>query len=198
MGRGSISVGSVAVDLAEQIFGKLEGCKIIVLGAGDTSEKMARSFKTRGARQIFVSNRSFDRAQVLAQETGGRAIRFEEWEKEFADLDILVTSTSAPHAIVTLEKIVPVLRHRGDRPLFMIDVAVPRDIDPDVHRLDGVYVYDLDALQAMAERSMEARKQEVAGGDRLIAKHVTEFQHWLEKSANLMTAPGACLACEAD
>jgi glutamyl-tRNA reductase len=80
----------------------------------------------------------------------------------------------------------------------MIDVAVPRDIDPDVHRLDGVYVYDLDALQAMAERSMEARKQEVAGGDRLIAKHVTEFQHWLEKSANLMTAPGACLACEAD
>jgi glutamyl-tRNA reductase len=198
VGRGSISVGSVAVDLAEQIFGKLEGCKIMVLGAGDTSEKMARSFKTRGARQIFVSNRSFDRAQVLAQETGGRAIRFEEWEKEFADLDILVTSTSAPHAIVTLEKIAPILRHRGDRPLFMIDVAVPRDIDPDVHRLDGVYVYDLDALQSMAERSMEARKQEVAGGDRLIAKHVTEFQHWLEKSANLMTAPGACLACEAD
>jgi glutamyl-tRNA reductase len=186
VGRGSISVGSVAVDLAEQIFGKLEGCKIMVLGAGDTSEKMARSFKTRGARQIFVSNRSFDRAQVLAQETGGRAIRFEEWEKEFADLDILVTSTSAPHAIVTVEKIAPVLRHRGDRPLFMIDVAVPRDIDPDVHRLDGVYVYDLDALQSMAERSMEARKQEVAGGDRLIAKHVIEFQNWLEKSANPM------------
>jgi glutamyl-tRNA reductase len=198
VGRGSISVGSVAVDLAEQIFGKLEGCKIMVLGAGDTSEKMARSFKTRGARQIFVSNRSFDRAQVLAQETGGRAIHFEEWEKEFADLDILVTSTSAPHAIVTVEKIAPILKRRGDRPLFMIDVAVPRDIDPDVHRLDGVYVYDLDALQLMAERSMEARKLEVATGDRLIAKHVTEFQNWLEKSANPMTNPGAHLACEAD
>jgi len=198
VGRGSISMGSVAVDLAEQIFGKLEGCKIMVLGAGDTSEKMARSFKARGARQIFVSNRSFDRAQVLAQETGGRAIRFEEWEREFADLDILVTSTSAPHAIVTVEKIGPILRHRRDRPLFMIDVAVPRDIDPDVHQLDGVYVYDLDALQSMAERSMEARKQEVASGDRLIGKHVIEFQNWLEKSAKTMITPGARIACEAD
>ena len=198
VGRGSVSVASVAVDLAEQIFGKLEGCKIIVLGAGETSEKMARSFKTRGARHIFVSNRSFDRARLLAQETGGRAIRFEEWEREFADLDILVTSTSAPHAIVTVEKIAPVLRRRGDRPLFMIDVAVPRDIAPNVHRLDGVYVYDLDALQSMAERSMEARKQEIASGDRLIAKHVIEFQHWLEKSVNPMVNPGARLVCEAD
>jgi glutamyl-tRNA reductase len=194
VGRGSISVGSIAVDLAEQIFGKLEGCKIMVLGAGDTSEKMARSFKARGAHQIFVSNRSFDRAQVLAQETGGRAIRFEDWEREFADLDILVTSTSAPHAIVTVEKIAPVLRHRGDRPLFMIDVAVPRDIDPNVHRLDGVYVYDLDALQSMAERSMETRKQEIVGCDRLIAKHVIEFQNWVEKSVNPMPDPGARLA----
>jgi glutamyl-tRNA reductase len=191
VGRGSVSVASVAVDLAEQIFGKLDGCKIMVLGAGDTSEKMARSFKARGARQIFVSNRSFERAQVLAQETGGRALHFEEWEREFADLDILVASTSAPHAIVTVDKIAPVLRHRGDRPLFMIDVAVPRDIDPNVHRLDGVYVYDLDALQSMAERSMEARKQEAAGCDRLIAKQVVEFQTWIERSVPSMIGPVA-------
>ena len=109
-----------------------------------------------------------------------------------------MSSTSAPHAIVTVEKIAPVLRHRGDRPLFMIDVAVPRDIDPSVHRLDGVYVYDLDALQSMAERSMEARKQEIAGCDLLIAKHVTEFQNWLEKSANPVINPAARLICEAD
>ena len=191
VGRGAVSVGSIAVELAEQIFGRLDGCKIMVLGAGDTSEKMARAFKSRGARQIFVSNRSFARAQILAEETGGRAIRFEEWDREFADLDILVSSTSAPHAIVTVEKIAPILKHRVDRPLFMIDVAVPRDIDPDVHRLDGVYLYDLDALQRMAERSMEARKQEVAGCDHLIAKHVAEFQTWMEKSANPMMAPVA-------
>jgi glutamyl-tRNA reductase len=191
VGRGSISVGSVAVELAEQIFGKLDGCKIMVLGAGDTSEKMARTFKARGARQIFVSNRSFDRAQVLAQEAGGRAIRFDEWDREFADLDILVASTSAPHAIVTVDKIAPVLKRRSDRPLFMIDVAVPRDIDPNVHRLDGVYVYDLDALQSMAERSMESRRQEVAGCDRLIEKHVVEFQTWIEKSINPIIGPVA-------
>jgi glutamyl-tRNA reductase len=186
IGRGNISVASVAVELAEQIFGELEGCKIMVLGAGDTSEKMARSFKSRGARQIFVSNRSFDRAKALAEETGGRAVRFDEWGREFADLDILVSSTAAPHAIVTVEKIAPILRRRGDRPLFVIDVAFPRDIDPEVHRLEGVYVYDLDALQLMAERSMQARQQEAADCDRLIAKHVADFQAWMEKSVDSM------------
>jgi glutamyl-tRNA reductase len=186
IGRGNVSVASVAVELAEQIFGKLEGCKIMVLGAGDTSEKMARSFKSRGAHQIFVSNRSFERAKMLALETGGRAVQFKEWDREFADLDILVSSTSAPHAIVTMEKIAPILRHRGDRPLFVIDVAVPRDIEAEVHRLDGVYVYDLDALQSMAERSMEVRQQEAAGCDRLIAEHVAEFQAWMEKSVDSM------------
>jgi glutamyl-tRNA reductase len=191
IGRGTISVASVAVELAEQIFGRLDGCKIMVLGAGDTSEKMARSFKSRGARQIFVSNRSFDRAKALADETGGRALRFEQWEQEFADLDILVSSTMAPHAIVTVEKIAPILRHRGDRPLFMIDVAVPRDIEPEVHRLEGVYVYDLDALQVMAERSIQARQEEAAGCDRLIAKHVSEFQTWMEKSVDSMIGPVA-------
>ncbi|MBV8815824.1 MAG: glutamyl-tRNA reductase [Verrucomicrobia bacterium] len=186
IGRGNISVASVAVELAEQIFGELEGCKIMLLGAGDTSEKMARSFKSRGARQIFVSNRSFDRAKALAEETGGRAVRFDEWGREFTDLDILVSSTAAPHAIVTVEKIAPILRRRGDRPLFMIDVAFPRDIEPEVHRLEGVYVYDLDALQLMAERSMQARQQEAADCDRLIAKHVADFQAWMEKSVDSM------------
>jgi glutamyl-tRNA reductase len=189
IGRGSISVASVAVELAAQIFGRLDGCKIMVLGAGDTSEKMARSFKSRGARQIFVSNRSFDRAKALAEETGGRVVRFEQWDQEFADLDILVSSTTAPHAIVRVEKIAPILRRRGDRPLFMIDVAVPRDIEPEVHQLEGVYLYDLDALQLMAERSMQARQQEAAGCDRLIAKHVAEFQVWMEKSVDSMIGP---------
>jgi glutamyl-tRNA reductase len=101
-------------------------------------------------------------------------------------LDILVSSTAAPHAIVTVEKIAPILRRRGDRPLFVIDVAFPRDIDPDVHRLEGVYVYDLDALQLMAERSMQARQQEAADCDRLIAKHVADFQAWMEKSVDSM------------
>jgi glutamyl-tRNA reductase len=180
--RGSVSVGSVAVDLAKQIFGDLDGCKIMILGAGDTSEKTARAFRSHGAEQIFVSNRSFERAQALATITGGRAIRFEDWEQEFRDLDILVSSTAAPHAIITLNKLAPFLRTRRHRPLFMIDLAMPRDIDPAVHKLDGVYLYDLDSLQSMAERTLEVRKQEAETCHRLIEHHVQDFQLWIERT----------------
>lgn len=179
--RGSVSVGSVAVDLAEQIFGDLDGCKIMILGAGETSEKTAKAFRSRGVEQIFVSNRSFERASALAAITGVRAIHFEDWEQEFRDLDILVSSTAAPHAIVTLEKLAPVLRSRRHRPLFMIDLAMPRDIEPAVNKLDGVYLYDLDSLQAMTERTLEVRRQEAENCQRLIDHHVQDFQRWVER-----------------
>ena len=110
--RGSASVGSVAVDLAEQIFADLDRCKIMILGAGETSEKTAKAFRSRGAEQIFVSNRSFERAQALATATGGRAIHFDDWEQEFRDLDILVSSTAAPHAIITPDKLASFLPGR--------------------------------------------------------------------------------------
>jgi glutamyl-tRNA reductase len=180
--RGSVSVGSVAVDLAEQIFGDLEGCKIMILGAGEISEKTAKAFRSRGAKQIFVSNRSFERAQALAKMTGGRAIHFEDWEQEFRDLDILVSSTAAPHAIITLDKLAPFLRARRHRPLFMIDLAIPRDIDPAVHKFDSVYLYDLDSLQSMAERTLAVRKQESEKCHRLIEHHVQDFQLWIERT----------------
>ena len=180
--RGSVSVGSVAVELAEQLFGDLDGCKIMILGAGQTSEKTARSFRSRGAQQIFVSNRSFERAEALAAITGGRAIHFEDWEREFHDLDVLVSSTAAPHVILTREKLAPLLRTRRHRPLFMIDLAIPRDIDPAVHNLDGVYLYDLDALQSMAERTLEVRRQEAENCHRLIEQHVLDFQLWIERT----------------
>jgi glutamyl-tRNA reductase len=180
--RGSVSVGSVAVNLAEQIFGNLDGCKIMILGAGETSEKTAKAFRSRGAEQIFVSNRSFERAQALATITGGRAIHFEDWEQEFRDLDILVSSTAAPHTIITLDKLAPFLLARRHRPLFMIDLAMPRDIDPAVHKLDGVYLYDLDSLQSMAERTLALRKQESEKCHQLIEYHVQDFQQWIERT----------------
>ena len=179
--RGSISVGSVAVDLAQQIFGDLAGRKIMILGAGETSEKTAWGLQAKGARQLFVSNRSFEKAAALAAAIGGRAIKFSDWETEFRDLDILVSSTSAPHTIVTRAKLEPVLRTRRERPLFIIDLAIPRDVDPVVHEMDGVYVYDLDSLQAIAARSLEARKREADSCDGLIEKHVTEFESWLNQ-----------------
>jgi glutamyl-tRNA reductase len=189
--RGYVSVGSVAVDLAQQIFGELEGRRIMILGAGETSERTAWSFQSRGARQLFVSNRSFERATQLAEAIGGRAIRFDDWEEEFRDLDILVSSTSAPHAIVTRAKLEPMLRMRRDRPLFIIDLAMPRDVDPSVHDMDGVYVYDLDSLRAIAGRTLEARKKEAEACDDLIEKHVHDFEAWLNRIADKAIAPAA-------
>jgi glutamyl-tRNA reductase len=189
--RGSISVGSVAVELAQQIFGDLEGRKIMILGAGETSEKTAWSFQSRGARQLIVSNRSFEKAVALAGAIGGRAIGFADWEQELRDLDILVGSTAAPHAIVTRPKLETALRTRRDRPLFIIDLAMPRDVDPDVYELDGVYVYDLDSLQAIAGRTLEARKREAEVCDGLIEQHVHEFESWLIKLAGGTAPPVA-------
>src|ERR1700722_8501735 len=189
--RGSVSVGSVAVDLAQQIFGDLDGRKIMILGAGEQSERTAWSFQSRGAKQLFVSNRAFTRATELAEAIGGRAIRFDDWEEEFRDLDILVSSTSAPHAIVTRAKLEPVLRMRRDRPLFIIDLAMPRDVDPAVHEMDGIYVYDLDSLQAIAARTLEARQKEAQSCDGLIEKHVHDFEVWLDRIADGAVAPAA-------
>ena len=180
--RGSVSVASVSVDLAEQIFGDLKRCKVMILGAGETGEKTTKAFRSRGAEHIFVSNRSFERAQALATTSGGRAIHFEVWEQEVRDLDILVSSTAAPRAIITLDKLAPFLPVRRHRPLFMIDLAMPRDIDPDVRKLDGVYLYDLDSLQSIAEQTLALRKQESEKCHQLIEHHVQDFQLWMERN----------------
>jgi glutamyl-tRNA reductase len=180
--RGNVSVSSVAVDLAEQIFGDLHGRKIMVVGAGEIGLKTARAFRSRGAEEIFVSNRRFERAQALATLTGGRAVYFEDWEPEFRDLDILVSCTAAPHPILTLDKLTPLWRVRRQGPLFMIDLAVPRDIDPEVERLDDVYLYDLDSIQLKAEKSLADRKRESEKCCHLIERHVQEFALWLEHS----------------
>jgi glutamyl-tRNA reductase len=148
----------------------------MILGAGETSEKTVKTFRSRGAEQIFVSNRSFERAQALATMTGGRAIHFEDREQEFRDLDILVSSTAAPHAIITLDKLAPFLQARRHRPLFPIDLAMPRDIDPAVCRLDDVYLYDLDSLQSIAKQTLAVRQQESEKCLQLIERHVEDFQ----------------------
>ncbi|HTA30227.1 MAG TPA: glutamyl-tRNA reductase, partial [Candidatus Cybelea sp.] len=148
--RGSVSVGSVAVELAERIFSTLSEHPVMVIGAGETSEKTARALLSRGARSIFVSNRSHERAVALAQELGGRAVSFDDWAAEFPHIDILISSTSAPHCILDRTKLEPVMKARKHRPLLLIDIAVPRDIDPSVNFLENVYLYNIDDLQAIA------------------------------------------------
>jgi len=177
--RGAVSVGSVAVDLAEKIFGRLGSCKVMILGAGETSEMTARTLLSRGVKSLFVSNRSYERAAKLAGEMGGEAIHFGEWEKPLLDIDILIGSTAAPHPVLTREKLGPVMKQRKSRPLFVIDLAVPRDVEPAVNDLDGVYLYDIDSLQAIAQQSMEIRRKELAVCEQMIERHVNEFSSWL-------------------
>lgn len=160
--RGSVSVGSVAVELAEKIFDQLDHRHVMVLGAGDTSEKTARSLLSRGAQSIIVSNRSFDRAALLAAELGGRAIHYEQWDQEFEKIDIVISSTSAPHYVLDRARLEPLMKQRRNRPLLLIDIAVPRDIDPEVNFLESVYLYNIDNLQAIAADYLKQRQEEIS------------------------------------
>lgn len=177
--RGSVSVGSVAVELAEKIFGRLQTCKVMILGAGEMSELTAGALSARGVHSIFVANRSFDRAALLADKMKGQAVHFDEWPRHFHGVDILIGSTAAPHHVLTAAQLAPIMRTRQDRPLFCIDLAVPRDIEPAVNDLDGVYLYDIDSLQAIADHSMGIRRQEIVVCEQMIERHALEFGQWL-------------------
>jgi glutamyl-tRNA reductase len=170
--RGSVSVGSVAVDLVEKIFSSVCDRSVMVLGAGDTGEKTARALVSRGAKSVLVSNRSFDRAEALAAELGGRAVRFDDWAEEFEHIDIVISSTSAPHYILDRHRLEPIMKSRRDRPLLLIDIAVPRDIDPEVNLMESVYLYNIDDLQAIAEESLARRRLEILRCESIIADRV--------------------------
>jgi glutamyl-tRNA reductase len=166
--RGSVSVGSVAVELAEKIFSALNNRHVMVIGAGDTSEKTARSLLSRGAQSIIVSNRSYDRAEALARELGGRAVNFDEWAKEFEKIDIVISSTAAPHHILDRAKLEPLMKLRRNRPLLLIDIAVPRDVEPEVNFLENVYLYNIDDLQAIADDYLKQRREEIVQCEAII------------------------------
>jgi glutamyl-tRNA reductase len=159
--RGSVSVGSVAVELAEKIFATLNERQVMVIGAGDTSEKTARALLSRGAQSIIVSNRSHERAVELAEQLSGRAVLFDEWAAEFPKIDIIISSTSAPHYVLDRAKLAPLMKLRKNRPLLLIDIAVPRDIEPEVNFLENVYLYNIDDLQAIANDYLQQRRNEV-------------------------------------
>ena len=173
--RGAVSVSSVAVELAQRIFGKLNRCKVLVLGAGETSDRTARALVSRGVTDLRVSNRSLDRACELAQAVGGRAVLFDDWTAQCREIDILLTSTASETALLTPEILAPMLRERLDRPLFIIDIAVPRDVAASVNEMEGVYLYDIDSIRSVAEQSLALRRQQVAAAEAIIADHVTDF-----------------------
>ena len=181
--RGATSVGSVAVDLAEKIFGNLLDHQVMILGAGQTSERVARGLYSRGVGAVLVSNRHHERARHLADQIGGAAVHFEEWQDAFGETDILICSTAAPHFVVTPEKLAPVLRQRAGRPLYIIDLAVPRDVDPRVGTLDSVHLHDIDSLQHLARKSTRRREGELARCEEILDRHTKDFLDWMRRDS---------------
>ena len=177
--RGPVSVGSVAVDLAGKIFGDLRGRKVLVLGSGETSEKTLRALASRGVSDLRVSNRTPARAEELANQMEGIAVPFATWLEQCREIDILISSTAAETHLLTPPLLTPILRDRADRPLFIIDIAVPRDVAPEVNELDGVYLYDIDSLQEIASESLELRRQQLLAAEAIIDEHVADFQKYL-------------------
>jgi glutamyl-tRNA reductase len=176
--RGAVSIASVVVDLAVKIFRDLAQRKVLLLGAGEMSERTARALRARGVSDIRVSNRSFERAERLAASVQGRAVAFQHWPDECRDIDILISSTAAQEPLLTPEILGPMIRERLEQPLFIIDAAVPRDVAPEVNEMDGVFLYDIDALQSIAEQSLALRRLQIAPADAIIAEHVADFRMW--------------------
>ena len=172
---GQTSVGSVAVDLAEKIFGHLRDSRVMVIGAGEMSRITAQSLLSRGAHSIFVANRSYDKAEALAKELNGQAVRFDDWQIVLQEVDVVISSTGAPRAIVDRKHVEMVRRKRKYRPLFMIDIAVPRDIDPAVGGIDEVYLYDIDTLEQIANEGRDRREEQIKECDQIIEEQLMKM-----------------------
>ena len=175
IGSNSVSIASVAVDLARKIFGSLQGKTVFLVGAGKMSELAARHLVQQGAGAILVSNRTEERARTLAGQFNGRVIRFDQLYETASEADIVISSTGAPMPIFRKEHGQTFLHKRRNRPMFFIDIAVPRDVDPEMNKLDGIFVYDIDDLQQVAAAHMEERSREAIDAETLIAMEVERF-----------------------
>jgi glutamyl-tRNA reductase len=178
IGRSRISVSTVAVELAAQALGELSERNVLVIGAGENGELTARALADRGVRTIFVANRRYDRAIGLAQRFGGEAVRFDELPELLLRADIVVACTASPHQIVGREELAQVLQERGDRPLLVIDIAVPRDFDPAVRGLPGITLYDMDDLQHAVARNMSGREAEAVKATAIVDQEAERFEQW--------------------
>jgi len=188
--RGHVSVGSVSVELAEKIFGDLRKCRVMVIGAGDTSEKTARSLLGHGVHSILVANRTYERAAALAVALRGEAVHWEEWEDHATNVDIMISSTSAPHYVLTQDKLALLLKRRERRPLFLIDLAVPRDFEPSINLLDDVFLYDIDDLQSIAQTHLRERQTEITRSMEILKPHVERYMEWAGRQTSESDSSG--------
>jgi glutamyl-tRNA reductase len=180
IGDHAVSISYAAVELGRKIFGELEGKAVLLIGAGEMAEQAVEHLVTNRAEPIFVANRTFERGLEIAEMFKGTAIRFEEIGDYLKQVDIVISSTGAPSYILVRDDFKGVMRARKNRPLFFIDIAVPRDIDPDINRITNVYVYDIDDLKDAIQENVEERQQEARRGERIVDGAVVQFRHWFQ------------------
>jgi len=182
----AVSVSFAAVELARKIFDRLDDKAVMIIGAGEMCELAARHFVSNGVTRVLVTNRTFERAEKLAAEFQGRAVPFEQFTDHLATVDIILTSTGAPTFILGQKQMEDILRRRKNRPMFLIDIAVPRDVDPKVNQLDNIYLYDVDDLQGVVQANLKERQKEAHRAEAIVGEEIGQFHLWL---ANLEVKP---------
>ena len=183
IGASAVSVSYAAVELAKRIFGEMAGKTAMLVGAGEMAELAAMHLLNAGISEILVANRTYARAEELAGRFKGRPVAFEEFISRLHEVDIVISSTGAPHVVIKARDVRGVLKARKHKPMFFIDIAVPRDIDPDVNSLDNVYLYDIDDLQEVVEENLAQRREEAARARDIIRLQVDRFGEWVKSLA---------------
>lgn len=181
IGQGQVSLGNVTVELAERIFGRLENARTLVVGSGEVGREAVRALRSRGASTIAVSSRRLENAKALAQEVGGETIPFESWNEKLRFVDIAVFATAAPASILARETVVRLMDQRGNQPLFIVDLAVPRDVDATVAELDSVFLYNFQDLAEIANANRAIREAEVSRCRRILAEKSSQL--WAKLSS---------------
>ena len=180
IGDHAVSISYAAVELGRKIFGNLAGKSVLLVGAGEMAELAVEHLIRNKASEIYVANRTFENGVELAKKFNGKPIRFEEITTFLESADIIISSTGSPEFVITRDQVKSVIRKRRNRPIFFIDIAVPRDIDPRVNRLTNSYVYDIDDLQGVVDDNIEDRQQEAIKGERIIDEAVIGFRQWYD------------------
>jgi glutamyl-tRNA reductase len=173
-----VSISSAAVELAKKIFEDLENHSVMLVGTGEMAELAAKHLISYGVKTVYVANRTYDRAAALAQTLNGCALGFEEFKEEIYKADIIITSTAAPTFIIQKAMMEKAIQKRKNKPIFLIDIAVPRDIAPEVNELENVYLYDIDDLQNVVNANMEERQKEAENAMEIVKHEVTKFNNW--------------------
>ncbi|RNB90529.1 glutamyl-tRNA reductase [Brevibacillus fluminis] len=178
--ENAVSVSYAAIELGKKIFGSFHDKQVLILGAGKMSELTAKHLSANGVNKVCVANRTIERARLLAEKFKGDAITMEQLPEQLLTADIVISSTGATGYVLTKDSLAPIVKKRKHRPLFMIDIAVPRDLDPALHDLDNVYLYDIDDLQGIVATNMEERQQAAAAIREMICEEIVAFTSWLQ------------------